>query len=165
MADMNDNSRPLPRLGEIVVAKGLVSAEALAHALGVQAQTGEKLGHVLSRLGYVTQHEIERCFTEDMIGPILVREMDALSEGKYSQLPGATFTFSRLLRTRLVTDDMLNGSVESTELVVIKGEAVVQYGDQSSLPFEFTLDSSTSELQIDSLYRGGLRIWLRKLSV
>ena len=102
MADMNDNSRPLPRLGEIVVAKGLVSAEALAHALGVQAQTGEKLGHVLSRLGYVTQHEIERCFTEDMIGPILVREMDALSEGKYSQLPGATFTFSQNIQIGLI---------------------------------------------------------------
>jgi len=48
------------RLGEILATAGLVSPEHLELALKEQAQTGEKLGAVLQRLGIVTEKEIAR---------------------------------------------------------------------------------------------------------
>jgi len=48
------------RLGEILIAAGLISPEHLEPALKEQAQTGEKLGSILQRLGMVTEKEIAR---------------------------------------------------------------------------------------------------------
>ena len=48
------------RLGDILLAAGLISPEHLELALREQGQTGEKLGAILQRLGVVTEKEIAR---------------------------------------------------------------------------------------------------------
>ena len=48
------------RLGDILVSSGLISPDHLELALKEQAQTGEKLGAVLQRLGIVTEKEVAR---------------------------------------------------------------------------------------------------------
>ena len=48
------------RLGDILVSAGLISTDHLELALKEQAQTGEKLGGVLQRLGIVTEKEVAR---------------------------------------------------------------------------------------------------------
>jgi hypothetical protein len=49
-----------PHLGSILLEKGLVSHGQLDHALEERKQTGELLGEVLVRLGYVFEDELAR---------------------------------------------------------------------------------------------------------
>ncbi|HTX73782.1 MAG TPA: hypothetical protein VMC79_13210 [Rectinemataceae bacterium] len=47
-------------LGELLVSKGLLSAQQLEKALSEQKQSGgEKLGEIVVRLGYVTKEQID----------------------------------------------------------------------------------------------------------
>lgn len=61
-----EESVPL-RLGERLVAQGLVSSQDLARALGVQAQIGGRLGQILVRLG---------ALSEDALMPVLAEQLD-----------------------------------------------------------------------------------------
>ncbi len=47
-------------LGEFLIRNDLITQEQLNHALKLQQETGERLGHVLVRLGYVNDEEINR---------------------------------------------------------------------------------------------------------
>jgi hypothetical protein len=157
-----EENKPLPRIGEVLVDKGLITPEALEQALRMQSEGQGKLGAILDRLGLVSQKEIDRCFTEDIITPAIARELDALTEGHYGGLEGARVNFRRLVRTSLVTEDLLNAAAETAQVVVIKGEAWVSHSGQASLPFEFTIDPRTGVVSIDQMLRGGLKIWLRR---
>lgn len=156
-------NKPLPRIGEVLVAKGLVTPEALERALHMQSAGQGKLGSILDRLGLVSQQVIDRCFAEDIIAPVIVHELDVLTDGHFSGIQGTRINYRRLIRSSLVTEDLLNAAAEMTQVVAIKGEAWVSCGDQASLPFEFTIDPHTSSISIDQLFRGGLRVWLRRL--
>jgi hypothetical protein len=158
-----EENKPLPRIGEVLVAKGLITREALDRALAMQSGGQGKLGAILDRLGLVTQEEIDRCFADDIIAPVIARELDSLTDGRYGGLHGARINYRRLARSSLVTENLLNAAMEMTQIVAIKGEAWVSYGDQASLPFEFTIDPRTSSITIDQLLRGGLKVWLRRL--
>lgn len=46
------------RLGELLVAKGLITRQQLDEAMRVQQQTGQRLGAVLIDLKYVTEEQI-----------------------------------------------------------------------------------------------------------
>jgi type IV pilus assembly protein PilB len=46
-------------LGETLVGKGIISQAKLDQALGEQKKTGEKLGDLLVRLGFVTREQVE----------------------------------------------------------------------------------------------------------
>ncbi|MCC6446541.1 MAG: Flp pilus assembly complex ATPase component TadA [Armatimonadetes bacterium] len=46
------------RLGEILIAAGLVTKEQLDQALDEQKKTGKRLGHILIDMGYVTEEDI-----------------------------------------------------------------------------------------------------------
>lgn len=48
------------RLGEILVSEGLVNDEQIQEALKKQSESGELLGEILVRLGYVTEGDIAR---------------------------------------------------------------------------------------------------------
>ena len=48
------------RLGEILVSEGLVNDEQIQEALKKQSESGELLGEILVRLGYVTESDIAR---------------------------------------------------------------------------------------------------------
>lgn len=48
------------RLGELLCDEGLVNDEQIEEALGSQRKTGELLGEVLVRLGYVTEYDIAK---------------------------------------------------------------------------------------------------------
>ncbi|HOW69074.1 MAG TPA: hypothetical protein PKY77_00620 [Phycisphaerae bacterium] len=158
-----EENKPLPLIGEVLLAKGLITPEALEKALAMQSEGQGKLGTILHQLGLVTQQEIDRCFAEHIITPVITRELDCLTDGRYHGLQGARINYRRLVRSSLVTEDLLNAAAEMTQIVAIKGEAWVSYHDQASLPFEFTIDPRTSSITIDQLLRGGLKVWLRRL--
>jgi len=52
------------RLGDIIVERGLVTAEQLEEALRVQRTTGGKLGEVLVELGFITRVALAGVITE-----------------------------------------------------------------------------------------------------
>jgi hypothetical protein len=58
---------PLPKLGEILVARGLVPAAELERALEVQARIGGRLGQVLVRVG---------ALSEDVLVDVLAEHFD-----------------------------------------------------------------------------------------
>ena len=49
---MNDDNRQAPRLGEVLVHHGYMSAAQLTHALGEQQRTGRPLGEIIVERGY-----------------------------------------------------------------------------------------------------------------
>jgi general secretion pathway protein E/type IV pilus assembly protein PilB len=49
-----------PQLGALLVQKGLLSKECLDEALAERAQTGELLGQVLLRHGWIFEDELAR---------------------------------------------------------------------------------------------------------
>jgi type IV pilus assembly protein PilB len=55
---LNEKQRFRPRIGDLLVEAGLISASQLQQALQVQRQTGERLGRVLVSLGLVTEQDI-----------------------------------------------------------------------------------------------------------
>jgi len=52
------------RLGDIIVERGLITAEQLDHALEVQRESGGKLGEVLVELGFITRVGLAGVITE-----------------------------------------------------------------------------------------------------
>jgi hypothetical protein len=52
------------RLGDIIVERGLITAEQLEHALLVQRESGSKLGEVLVELGFITRVCLAGVITE-----------------------------------------------------------------------------------------------------
>lgn len=52
------------KLGEILIDEGKISPEQLEHALTVQKENGQRLGHTLINLNYITEAEILRVLTE-----------------------------------------------------------------------------------------------------
>jgi hypothetical protein len=53
-----------PPLGAVLVRKGLLTKERLDEALGERAQTGELLGQVLLRRGWIFEDELARVLAE-----------------------------------------------------------------------------------------------------
>ena len=49
-----------PTLGQLVLRRGMVTRQQLAHAIAIQRLSGERLGHVLVRLDYVGDQDMEQ---------------------------------------------------------------------------------------------------------
>ena len=52
------------RLGDIIVERGLITAEQLEEALAAQRESGAKLGEVLVELGFITRVALAGVITE-----------------------------------------------------------------------------------------------------
>jgi hypothetical protein len=61
---MHDHCGDRPLLGAVLVAQGAVDGGALDQALRAQAQTGERLGEFLVRLGLICRPELDRAMAE-----------------------------------------------------------------------------------------------------
>ena len=84
------DSHGRPRLGELLVSKGLVTAAQLAEALLQQPTTGKRLGALMVELAMVTERDVAECLSEQLDLPYVdlrqvVPEADAVS-----RLPEAT---------------------------------------------------------------------------
>ena len=62
----------MKRLGEILIEKGLLEAEELDKALAVQSLRGEKLGKILSDLGFTAAREVLAALSDG--NPVAARE-------------------------------------------------------------------------------------------
>src|ERR687885_324865 len=60
-----------PKLGSLLVEKGLLTDEQLSEALVERAQTGELLGETLVRLGFIFEDELARVLAEQVGVPFV----------------------------------------------------------------------------------------------
>lgn len=65
------------KLGELLVAKGLLSREQLLAALQAQSQFGGRLGTNLVEMGFVNEHQLARVLSEQLEIPCVSAEMVA----------------------------------------------------------------------------------------
>lgn len=161
-----DQSNYLPRVGEALVNAGYITHEQLDKALEVQADTDQRLGPILARLGFVDENTIDRCLMDMVIAPVLAREIDAATDGAYGSLKSPIIEYSQLYRRKLVTDNLLENSAEHNRTVVVQihGAAAIRSGPSCSLPFAFQIDTSDGMVALDELDVGGLHIWIKKLA-
>lgn len=55
---------PSQRLGEALIARGLITTEQLEHALAIQQRTGDRLGRILIALGVVKRQQLYQALAE-----------------------------------------------------------------------------------------------------
>jgi type IV pilus assembly protein PilB len=75
------------RLGELLLESGLIDETHLAQALQAQQRTGEQLGRLLIRLGYLGENDLLRLLCVDAGVPFEALEDGATSDGACADLP------------------------------------------------------------------------------
>ncbi len=69
MSDVQKITRK--RLGELLIAEGLVTQAQIEEALAQQERTGELLGEILVRTGYTTETDIAQCLCTQFAKPFI----------------------------------------------------------------------------------------------
>ncbi len=77
------NAGKRPRLGELLVSNGTITAAQLAHALERQRVLGLPLGQVLLKLGYATEEAMRQALALQMNMRVIARMLD---RGKHREL-------------------------------------------------------------------------------
>jgi hypothetical protein len=100
----NMESAAKRRLGDIIVERGLITAEQLDHALSVQRECGTKLGEVLVELGFITRVGLAGVITEqwDDLGMTTSGRKNAETNARSAALAGVSVV-ETALRERLET--------------------------------------------------------------
>jgi type IV pilus assembly protein PilB len=86
------------RLGQLLLARGVITEDQLAHALREKGSSGERLGQVMVRLGLITESELVDGLStlfgiptvtvpEDSADPAIIRLVPALTARKYDLFP------------------------------------------------------------------------------
>jgi len=71
MRDMRESGATRRALGEILVERGALSAMALERASRLQAESGEPLSAVLTKLGLVSERALAEAFAADLALPLV----------------------------------------------------------------------------------------------
>ena len=85
MADLEKITKK--RLGEILVAQGIVTSDQVQEALKIQAKTGEKLGEALVKAGFTTETEIAKTLCTQFAKPFLKASRYDIPRDVLSLLP------------------------------------------------------------------------------
>jgi Type II secretion system (T2SS), protein E, N-terminal domain len=78
-----------PRLGDLLLRKGLITAEQLSAAVVEGRTQGELLGRVLIRLGYVFEDELARTLAEQLQLPYVNLKVVGVDSSVARMLPAA----------------------------------------------------------------------------
>jgi type IV pilus assembly protein PilB len=155
------------RLGDLLLKSRLISDDQLKEALGIQKDTGAKLGETLIQLGFVTEEDITECLSQQFGVPSINLQHFEIESGviklipadvarKYNILPvnktGATITIAMADPTNVFAMDdvkfMTGYNVEpvvASELA-IKNAIDNYYGSTSSLELKKVMeDLQTAE--------------------
>ncbi len=89
------------RLGEILVAKGLLEAEELERALELQRERGDKLGRILVDLGFASQRDIVQALSEQLEIPVAKLDGPPLVTPETERLPARFLRQARVFPLRM----------------------------------------------------------------
>ncbi|QQS09738.1 MAG: hypothetical protein IPK69_03725 [Phycisphaerales bacterium] len=151
------------RIGDKLLAAGLICDEDLVAAVHVQQRCGGRLGPLLVALGSVSQASIDRIWRESHVDPHLSARIGrVMSE---CGMDGITpeFEFAKIYRRDTIVENMMKGSmVERTE-VEIDGLATMTLGEFTSPQFVFEINAKTNECEIPAGDEQKVRAWLKGL--
>jgi hypothetical protein len=85
LADLEKITRK--RLGELLVAEGMITQDQLAEALKVQERTGELLGEALVKAGFTTETEIAKTLCTQFAKPFMKPSKYEIAKEVMSLLP------------------------------------------------------------------------------
>ncbi len=89
------------RLGEILLGKGLLSAEDLERALELQRERGDKLGRILVDLGFASQRDIVQALGEQLEIPVAKLDGPPLVTPETERLPARFLRQARVFPLRM----------------------------------------------------------------
>ena len=89
------------RLGEILIERKLIAPQALEHALVEQKKTGELMGRVLVRLGYLSEHQLLEGLADHLQLPIVNITQLAIDQKVLKKVPARFAWHYRCMPIRL----------------------------------------------------------------
>ena len=117
--------RDYKRLGEILVSKGLLNEERLAHALASQKSSGSRLGEVLAAMGWLSEEDLAKTLADQFdYGYTDVDEV--VPEAKALKLVSGRWALAKLMLPLSFSDGVLEVAiadpidVESTDELRVK---------------------------------------------
>ncbi len=151
------------RIGDKLLAAGLICDEDLVAAVHVQQRCGGRLGPLLVALGSVTQGAIDQIWRESHVEPQLsTRVQRVMGECGVSGVT-PTFEFSKIYRRDTIVENMMKGSIVERTEVEIDGLATMTLGEFTSPQFVFVINAKTSECEIPAGDEQKVRAWLKGL--
>ncbi|HEY5583143.1 MAG TPA: ATPase, T2SS/T4P/T4SS family [Ruminiclostridium sp.] len=79
--------KPIKRLGDLLLEVGMITLEQLNTAIALQKKTGEKIGGVLTKLGYVVEDDIIQVLEFQLGIPHVKLEKYNIDKAAYSCIP------------------------------------------------------------------------------
>jgi hypothetical protein len=153
----------MDRIGDILVARRVITREQLAKALHVQSRMGGPLGSILVQLGLVAQTQIDGLWIESTVTPALEAAIDEASGGRFTKQPSRGVNYTKVLRRDLIVQDMLAGARLIGTEQSVEFTCTLQVGGLSSLALSGTLNCDTRLCELTSESAISARRWLEMI--
>src|SRR5262249_56785796 len=93
---------PRQRLGELLLERGVITEEQLAHALSEKGDTGERLGQILVRLGLITESDLVEGLSALFAIPTVTVPEETVDPAVVRLIPAVTARMSDLFPIRRI---------------------------------------------------------------
>ncbi len=108
-----------PRIGQVLMAAGILDAEQLQTALGTQAATEghQRLGQAILDLGYCTEAELTEALSEQLGVPAVDLSQEAPDPGALERVPRRLARRHRVLPLRVENGNLVVAMADPTDVV------------------------------------------------
>jgi energy-coupling factor transporter ATP-binding protein EcfA2 len=148
------------KLGDILVAKGLVSVEDINRAMAHQAANGGRIGEILVSLGIISKEQIDKVIDDAPQAPITMADtgidpvmlLELAIKGMYSE---NLETASQIAASMKISSALVNQLLtEAKERKLVESLASSSLGGGSVAEMRLTLTRAGREWAIDAMGRG-----------
>ena len=115
------------RIGEILVANALITAEQLTQAIAAQAGSGKRLGQLLVEQGAVTEDDIAWALSYQLLYPYIFITSDIIDDEVVRLLPEAFLRAHRVLPIHRFDEEMTLAMADPTDESTVE-EVAAQTG-------------------------------------
>jgi len=107
------------RLGEILIARGLITDAALAHALDAQRKSGEPLGEILVQAGVVGEEQVAEAISEQLAIPYVKLSATMIDREVLALVPEETARRLRVLPLFRIENSLSIAMAEPSDVLAI----------------------------------------------
>ncbi len=140
MADLEKITKK--RLGEILVAQGIVTSDQVQEALKIQSKTGEKLGEALVKAGFTTETEIAKTLCTQFAKPFLKASRYDIARDVLSLLPP-----KMLIEHQFVPVDKFGNMITIVMAGLLDASAIAQIQHLTHCEIEIYIGTSSDVMQ------------------
>jgi hypothetical protein len=150
----------MKKLGQILVADGVVTAEELRRAVELSERRGVRLATALAELGFAAPEAIDRAWVNAVVTPALAGAIDRACGNAFSRQPDRAIEYRRVHRKDVVIEDMMRGGALVSHEEQIVGAARLRVGGAWSLEFLFELDTGTGFAMLEDRADRMIERWM-----